>query len=132
MKGIYPPINVLPSLSRLMMSGIGAGQTREDHKAVSDQLYAAYAEGRDLRGLVAIVGEEALSARDKKFLKFADIYEDRFVRQGKEEDRDIETTLELGWELLAELPESQLTRIDRKYVERYHPSYKGKRAKERK
>jgi V/A-type H+-transporting ATPase subunit B len=131
MKGIYPPINVLPSLSRLMMAGIGPGHTREDHKAVSDQLYAGYAEGRDLRGLVAIVGEEALSARDKQFLRFADIFEDRFVRQGKEEDRDIESTLDLGWELLAELPEEQLTRIDRKYVEKYHPAHRGKKKRTR-
>lgn len=82
-KGIYPPIDVLPSLSRLMNAGIGVGHTREDHKPVSDQLYAGYAEGKDLRGLVAIVGKEALSDRDKKFLEFADIFEDRFVRQGK-------------------------------------------------
>jgi V/A-type H+-transporting ATPase subunit B len=124
MKGIYPPINVLPSLSRLMNSGIGEGHTREDHKAVSDQLYAAYAEGKDLRGLVAIVGKDALSDRDKKLLEFADMFEDRFVRQGPEEDRDIETTLSIGWELLAELPESLLVRIDNKFIEKYHPAHK--------
>lgn len=123
-KGIYPPINVLPSLSRLMNSGIGAGKTREDHKAVSDQLYAAYAEGVDLRGLVAIVGKDALSDRDKKLLEFADMFEDRFVRQGIDENRDIEVTLDIAWELLAELPESQLTRIDNKYIEKYHPAHK--------
>ncbi len=123
-KGIYPPINVLPSLSRLMNSGIGPGQTREDHKPVSDQLYAAYAEGKDLRGLVAIVGKDALSDKDKKLLEFADIFEDRFVRQGQNEDRDIETTLDLGWEILAEIPESQLTRIDNKYIQKYHPAHK--------
>ncbi|MEM2944018.1 MAG: ATP synthase subunit B [Methanomassiliicoccales archaeon] len=122
--GIYPPINVGASLSRLMNAGIGAGLTREDHKAVSDQCYAAYAEGRDLRGLVAIVGKDSLSERDKKFLEFADLFERRFVRQGKEEDRDIETTLEIAWELLATLPESQLTRIDRKYIEKYHPAHR--------
>ncbi len=87
-----------------MNDGIGAGKTREDHKAVSDQCYAAYAEGKDLRGLVAIVGKDALSERDRKFLEFADLFEDRFVRQGRDEDRDIETTLDLGWELLATLP----------------------------
>ncbi|MCD4844641.1 MAG: ATP synthase subunit B [Methanosarcinales archaeon] len=124
MKGIFPPINVLPSLSRLMNSGIGEGHTREDHKAVSDQLYAAYAEGKDLRGLVAIVGKDALSERDKKLLEFADMFEDRFVRQGPEEDRDIETTLSIGWELLAELPESLLVRIDNKFIEKYHPAHK--------
>ncbi|MCQ5375038.1 MAG: ATP synthase subunit B [Methanomassiliicoccales archaeon] len=122
--GIYPPINVGASLSRLMNAGIGPGLTREDHKAVSDQCYAAYAEGRDLRGLVAIVGKDSLSERDKKFLEFADLFERRFVRQGREEDRDIETTLEIAWELLATLPESQLTRIDRKYIEKYHPAHR--------
>ncbi|HUV83908.1 MAG TPA: ATP synthase subunit B [archaeon] len=123
-KGVYPPINILPSLSRLMNSGIGVGHTREDHKAVSDQLYAAYAEGKDLRGLVAIVGKDALSDRDKKLLEFADMFEDRFVRQGVDEDRDIETTLNIGWELLGELPVTLLTRIDNKFIEKYHPSHR--------
>ncbi|HUL39104.1 MAG TPA: V-type ATP synthase subunit B [Methanomassiliicoccales archaeon] len=126
--GIYPPIDVGSSLSRLMDSGIGAGRTREDHKSVSDQCYAAYAEGRDLRGLVAIVGKDALSERDRKFLEFADLFEKRLVRQGKEEDRDIETTLNLMWELLAHIPENQLTRIDRKWIEKYHPAHKQKAA----
>jgi V/A-type H+-transporting ATPase subunit B len=123
-KGIYPPINVLPSLSRLMNSGIGEGRTREDHKAVSDQMYAAYAEGKDLRGLVAIVGKDALSDRDKKLLEFADMFEDRFVRQGVDEDRDIETTLSVAWDMLAELPESLLVRVDTKFIEKYHPAHK--------
>ena len=122
--GIYPPIDVSTSLSRLMNEGIGKGKTREDHKAVSDQCYAAYAEGKDLRGLVAIVGKDALSERDKKFLEFADIFEKRFVRQGRDEDRDIETTLNLSWELLAHLDERQLTRIDQKYIDKYHPAHK--------
>ena len=122
-KGIYPPINVLPSLSRLMNAGIGKEMTREDHKGVSDQVYAAYAEGNDLRGLAAIVGKEALSERDRKFLAFADLFEDRFVRQGREEDRDIETTLGLCWELLGTLPEGVLTRLDKKYIQKYHPAY---------
>lgn len=122
--GIYPPINVGASLSRLMNAGIGEGLTREDHKAISDQCYAAYAEGRDLRGLVAIVGKDALSERDKKFLEFADAFEDKFVRQGADEDRDIETTLEIAWQLVALLPENQLSRIDRKYIEKYHPAHR--------
>jgi len=126
--GIYPPIDVGSSLSRLMDSGIGKGRTREDHKSVSDQCYAAYAEGRDLRGLVAIVGKDALSERDRKFLEFADIFEKRLVRQGKEEDRDIETTLNLMWDLLAHIPENQLTRIDRKWIEKYHPAHQQKAA----
>jgi len=129
-RGIYPPVNVLPSLSRLMNSGIGAGKTGEDHKAVSDQLYAGYAEGKDLRGLVAIVGKESLSERDKKFLEFADIFEDKFVRQGHEEDRSIEETLQLSWDLLATLPEVQLTRIDRKLIEKYHPAHITKKVEE--
>jgi len=126
--GIYPPIDVGSSLSRLMDSGIGKGRTREDHKSVSDQCYAAYAEGRDLRGLVAIVGKDALSERDRKFLEFADLFEKRLVRQGKEEDRDIETTLNLMWDLLAHIPENQLTRIDRKWIEKYHPAHQQKAA----
>jgi V/A-type H+-transporting ATPase subunit B len=124
--GIYPPIDVGSSLSRLMDAGIGVGRTREDHKSVSDQCYAAYAEGRDLRGLVAIVGKDALSDRDRKFLDFADLFEKRLVRQGREEDRDIETTLNLMWDLLAHIPENQLTRIDRKWIEKYHPAHKQK------
>ncbi len=122
--GIYPPINVGASLSRLMNAGIGPGLTREDHKAISDQCYAAYAEGRDLRGLVAIVGKDSLSERDRKFLDFADAFENKFVRQGHDEDRDIETTLEIAWELIAMLPENQLSRIDRKYIEKYHPAHR--------
>ncbi len=125
-KGIYPPINVLPSLSRLMNLGIGKGHTREDHKKVSDQLYAAYAEGNDLRGLVAIVGKDALSERDRTFLEFADLFEDRFVRQGLYVDRTIEETLDTGWELLATLPEEQLVRIDRELIQKYHPKYRKK------
>ena len=122
-KGIYPPINVLPSLSRLMNLGIGTGHTREDHKKVSDQMYAAYAEGNDLRGLVAIVGKDALSERDRMFLEFADTFENRFVRQGYNEDRTIEDTLNLGWNLLATLPVEQLVRIDRDLINKYHPKF---------
>ncbi len=120
MKGIYPPIDVLPSLSRLMNLGIGKGKTREDHKQVSDQLYANYAEGRDLRGLVAIVGEEALADRDKRLLKFAAEYEDKFVRQGKKEDRDIVRTLTISWELLNEMPEREITRIKDEFKKQYY------------
>jgi V/A-type H+-transporting ATPase subunit B len=118
-KGIYPPINVLPSLSRLMKDGIGKGKTREDHSDVSNQLYAAYAEGRDLRALVAVVGEEALTERDRKYLDFADAFEQRFVNQGRDEDRPIERTLDLGWELLSMLPEDELTRVDPRFLSKY-------------
>ncbi|MFY9982451.1 MAG: V-type ATP synthase subunit B [Methanoregula sp.] len=129
-KGIYPPINVLPSLSRLMNLGIGKGHTREDHKKVSDQMYAGYAEGNDLRGLVAIVGKDALSERDRLLLEFADLFENRFVRQGYDEDRTIEDTLNLGWDLLATLPVEQLTRIDRDLINKYHPKLKAGAKKE--
>ncbi len=123
-KGIYPPVDVLPSLSRLMKGGIGEGRTREDHANVSDQLYSAYAEGRDLRDLVAVVGEEALTEKDKKYLEFADRFEREFVAQGKDEDRDIFRTLDIGWELLSILPERELKRIKDEYIKKYHPKYK--------
>src|SRR3989449_980520 len=124
-KAIYPPIDPLPSLSRLMDAGIGKDRTREDHKQVADQLYAAYAEGKDVRGLVAIVGKEALSDRDRKMLEFADRFEQEFVRQGPEEDRTIVQTLEIGWKLLATLEEAWLTKVDRKALEKYHPAHRG-------
>lgn len=119
-KNVYPPVDVLPSLSRLMNSGIGKGKTREDHKQVSDQQYAGYAEGRDLRGLVAIVGEEALSERDKRLLKFAASFEDKFVRQDRKEDRTIERTLEISWNLLSAIPEVELTRISGEIKKKYY------------
>src|SRR3989344_2160174 len=121
-KGVYPPIDILPSLSRLMNSGIGPGKTREDHKQVSDQSYANYAEGRDLRGLVAIVGEDALSERDRRLLKFAEQFELRFVRQGRHEDRSIVRTLEIGWQLLSTMPKNELTRIKEELKAKF---YKG-------
>tara|TARA_Y100001936_G_scaffold197_1_gene196 strand:- start:636 stop:2030 length:1395 start_codon:yes stop_codon:yes gene_type:complete len=121
-KGIYPPINVLPSLSRLMNAGIGPGKTREDHKSVSDQLYAAYAQGKELRGLVAIVGEDALNERDLQLLKFADIFEDKFLRQSRDEDRSIdEGTLDLAWNLLSNIDTKYLVRLDQKWIDKYHP-----------
>jgi V/A-type H+-transporting ATPase subunit B len=119
-KGVYPPVDVLPSLSRLMNEGIGEGRTRADHLGVSDQCYSAYAEGRDVRSLVAVVGEEALSERDRLNLKFAEIFEERFVSQGVGENRTIEQTLSLGWELLSIFPEGELKRIDEKYVKQYY------------
>jgi len=121
-KGIYPPIAVLPSLSRLMAEGIGEGRTREDHHQLSNQLYAAYAEGCDLRDLVAVVGEEALTERDRRYLEFADEFEDKFVRQGRNEDRTFEDTLDLGWKLLSVFPKGELKKIDEKYINKY---YKG-------
>ena len=123
-KGIYPPINVLPSLSRLMNAGIGPGKTREDHKSVSDQLYAAYAQGRELRGLVAIVGEDALNKRDLQLLKFADLFENKFLRQSRDEDRTIESTLDLAWDLLTNIDTKFLVRLDQKWIDKYHPTEK--------
>ena len=123
-KGIYPPINVLPSLSRLMNAGIGPNKTREDHKSVSDQLYAAYAQGRELRGLVAIVGEDALNERDLQMLKFADLFENKFLRQSRDEDRSIEGTLDLAWELLSSINTKYLVRLDQKWIDKYHPTEK--------
>jgi V/A-type H+-transporting ATPase subunit B len=123
-KGVYAPIDVLPCLSRLMNLGIGEKHTREDHRGVADQLYAAYAEGRDLRNLSAVVGEEALSDSDKKFLRFADAFEQKFVKQDAYEDRSIEKTLELGWELLSILPEKELKRIKLEFIDKYGKKYR--------
>ena len=125
-KGIYPPIDPAPSLSRLMKEGIGKGRTREDHREVSDQLYYAYAEGRSFRDLVAVVGEEALSARDKLYLTFAENFERRFISQGVYENRDIDATLDLGWGLLSALPETELKRIDPETIKKWHPKYRDK------
>jgi V/A-type H+-transporting ATPase subunit B len=118
-KGIYPPIDVLPSLSRLMNAGIGEGKTRPDHRFIADQLYALYAEGRDLRRLVAIVGEAALSTEDRRVLEFANRFENSFVGQ-EMVDRDIEETLEIAWDLLAPIPAELLKRIPRPFIEKYH------------
>jgi V/A-type H+-transporting ATPase subunit B len=118
-KGIYPPIDVLPCLSRLMNLGIGEGKTREDHKGVSDQLYSGYAQGRDLRRLQAIVGEGGLSDMDKKYLRVADRFESRFVNQGHE-DRSIEETLDLGWQILTTLPMEELIRIKKGILHKYY------------
>jgi len=120
-KGIFPPVDVLPSLSRLMSGGIGDERTREDHSGVSDQLYSAYAEGRDLRDLVAVVGEEALTERDQKFLQFADEFEKQFITQAKDEDRTIQETLDLGWKLLSILPKSELKRVREEHIPKYLP-----------
>ncbi len=125
-KGVYPPIDPAPSLSRLMKEGIGKGKTREDHREVSDQLYYAFAEGRSFRDLVAVVGEEALSARDKLYLQFADEFERKFINQGLYENRDIDMTLDLGWNLLSVLPETELKRIDPATIKKWLPKNRGK------
>jgi len=118
-KGIYPPIDVLPCLSRLMNKGIGEGKTREDHSGVSNQAYAGYAEGRSLQDLVAVIGEEALSERDRAFLKFSQEFEKKFVTQGKDEDRSIETTLGICWKMFNTLPREELKRLKPEQIEKY-------------
>lgn len=118
-KGIYPPVDVLPSLSRLMNLGIGKGKTREDHRGLADQLYASYAKGRDTRRLATIVGEEGLTDIDRLYLKFADDFEKAFVNQG-DRSRSIEDSLNLGWRLLAILPRRELIRIKEEFVGKYY------------
>ena len=120
-KGIYPPIDPLPCLSRLMNAGIGEGKTRPDHRQVADQLYALYAQGRDLRRLVAIVGEAALSEEDRRYLNFAERFEQEFVNQGQA-NRTLEETFALAWELLGTIPARELKRIKAEFIERYYPS----------
>src|SRR6056297_111988 len=119
-QGLQPPINVLPSLSRLMDDGIGEGLTRGDHADVKDQMFAAYAEGEDLRDLVNIVGREALSELDNKYLDFADAFESEFIDQGFETNRDIDETLSIGWDLLSMLPKDALNRIDEEFIEEHY------------
>jgi V/A-type H+-transporting ATPase subunit B len=118
-QGIFPPINVQPSLSRLMNNGIGKGKTRADHKELADQLFSSYARGVNLRRLVAITGEDALTEMDKKYLRFADNFEKKFINQGQKE-RSIEESLNIGWALLSDFPPSELKRIRREYIEQYH------------
>jgi len=118
-RGVYPPVNVLISLSRLMKDGIGKGKTREDHADVASQLYAAYAECNELRSLASIMGEEALSQRDRAYLRFGDEFEMRFINQGVDEDRSIEKTLEIAWDLLSILSREELTRIHKEYLDKY-------------
>lgn len=125
LRGIYPPMNPLPSLSRLMKDGIGAETTREDHSDVSNQLYMAYAEGTRARGLVRIVGVVGLSERERTWLEFADRFENEFVKQGPYENRSIEQTLEIAWDLLSILPEEDLIRIRETYINKYHPAHKS-------
>jgi V/A-type H+-transporting ATPase subunit B len=117
-KRIFPPIDVLPCLSRLMNLGIGAGRTREDHRGLADQLYAFYARGQDVRRMEIIVGEGGLSEEERQFLQFADRFESEFIEQGRR-GRSIEETLAIGWRLLSVFPASALTRIKREFIERY-------------
>ena len=120
-KGIIPPVDVLPSLSRLKDKGIGEGKTRADHANTMNQLFAAYARGKDAKELMTILGEAALSDDDKQFAKFADAFEQRYVNQGNNTNRSIEDTLNLGWELLSLLPRTELKRIKPELIEKYMP-----------
>lgn len=117
---IYPPINVLPSLSRLMKDGIGTGYTREDHQGLANQLFSSYAHVGEARALASVIGEDELSPLDKKYLKFGTAFEQKFVSQGPAENRDIIETLDLGWKLLAILPKEELDRIDTKILDKYY------------
>ena len=124
-KGLTPPIDVLPSLSRLKDKGIGVGKTREDHADTMNQLFAAYARGKESKELAAILGEAALTEIDKLYAKFSDEFEKRYVSQGYDTDRSIEETLNLGWELLSILPKSELKRIKTSLIEKYYPDKNG-------
>lgn len=119
-KGFYPPVGVLPSLSRLMKDGIGAGYTRDDHQAVSNQLFAAYAKVQDARSLASVIGEDELSPIDKKYMQFGELFEAHFINQGEHANRSIDETLDLGWDLLSVLPKEELDRIDRKVVDEHY------------
>ena len=123
-KAISPPVDVLPSLSRLKDKGIGEGKTREDHADLYNQLYAAYARGKDAQELATIMGEAALSDEDKKYMTFADEFESRYISQGYYENRTIEQTLDLGWELLSMFDNSELKRIDVELIEKYMPKFR--------
>ena len=126
--GIYPPVSVLPSLSRLMKDGIGEGFTREDHSALANQLFSAYAKVQDAVSLASVIGEDELSDIDKKYLEFGKAFENRFIKQGMNENRSIEETLDLGWEILTILPESELDRISGDLIEKYYKPIKEKTA----
>jgi len=119
-QGIYPPINVLPSLSRLMKDGIGEGYTREDHQDVANQLFSSYAKVQDARALASVIGEDELSPLDKKYLVFGRTFEQHFVGQGLQENRTIQETLAVGWNLLEILPREELDRIDTKILDKYY------------
>lgn len=119
-QSIYPPINVLPSLSRLMKDGIGEGYTREDHQAIANQLFSSYAKVGEARALASVIGEDELSPTDKQYLEFGQAFENEFVGQAEHDNRDIITTLNLGWKLLHLLPKEELDRIDTKILEKYY------------
>ena len=118
-KGVYPPVSILPSLSRLMKDGIGKDFTREDHSAVANQLFSAYSKVQEIRALASVIGEEDLSAEDRKYMDFGREFEEKFLSQSYEENRSITETLDLGWKLLAILGADQLDRIDPELIKKY-------------
>ena len=118
--GVYPPVSILPSLSRLMKDGIGEGYTRADHSALSNQLFASYAKVMDARSLASVIGEEELSPTDKKYLEFGRLFEQHFISQGATENRSIDESLDLGWRLLSTLPREELDRVDEKLLDQYY------------
>lgn len=119
-QSIYPPINILPSLSRLMKDGIGEGYTREDHQDLANQLFSAYAKVGDARNLASVIGEDELSPIDKKYLEFGKEFEEKYIGQGMNENRTMEETLDLGWKLLGRLPREELDRVDTKILDKYY------------
>ncbi len=127
--GIYPPVSILPSLSRLMKDGIGEGYTREDHSVLSNQLFASYAKVQDARALASVIGEEELSPADKAYIAFGNLFERYYISQGFDENRSIEETLELGWDLLSFLPKSELERVDEEHLNRFYNPERAKKFK---
>ncbi|OHB45039.1 MAG: hypothetical protein A2178_01955 [Planctomycetes bacterium GWC2_49_10] len=125
-KNVSPPLDALPSLSRLKDKGIGKGKTREDHADLYNQLYAAYARGKESQELATILGEAALSEEDRKYMRFANEFEGRYISQDYYENRSIEATLDLGWELLSMFEDSELKRIDDKLIAKYMPRFRKK------
>ena len=119
-QGIYPPVSVLPSLSRLMKDGIGKGYTRADHQPLANQLFASYARVQDARSLASVIGEEELSPVDKQYIRFGKLFEQYFVNQGYNENRTVEQSIDLGWKLLSTLPKTELDRVDDELLSQYY------------
>jgi V/A-type H+-transporting ATPase subunit B len=124
-KGIYPPVGILPSLSRLMKDGIGEGFTRADHSALANQLFASYSKVQDARSLASVIGEDELSPTDKLYLKFGSEFESKFITQGEHEERSMDETLDLGWKIISILPRSELDRIDDRTLDKYYVRNSG-------
>jgi V/A-type H+-transporting ATPase subunit B len=120
-KGVFPAIDILPSLSRLMKDGIGEGYTRKDHSALANQLFASYSKVMDALSLASVIGEDELSEKDKKYIEFGKVFDEKFIGQSFEENRSVEESLNMAWELLKMLPKEELDRIDDKILEEFYP-----------